>query len=284
MGVFEKIRRGCETSVVFMSTNLDRFKDDLKKLIHTGHRLQLAMKHECFPEKIEDFLKKELGEKTDEFIKELPRFSEKYQRWYSEAIALLRQLLPDRVPDFIRHYEKPKGRKDITNENYRIEDYLQGLNLTRGMEKIVGPDAAIPHIQQQLAIVEAAQARFDSSLFDIRQLVQADLLDSELVAAEELAKHKFLRAAGAVAGVVLERHLAQVCKDHQLTILKKNPTISDFNESLKAAEVIDVPQWRFIQHLADIRNLCDHGRKPDPTPEQVSDLLAGVKKITKTVY
>src|SRR6266700_1134803 len=147
MGVFEKIRRGCETSVVFMSTNLDRFKDD--------------------------------------FIKELPRFSEKYQRWYSEAIALLRQLLPDRVPDFIRHYEKPKGRKDITNENYRIEDYLQGLNLTRGMEKIVGPDAAIPHIQQQLAIVEAAQARFDSSLFDIRQLVQADLLDSELVAAEE---------------------------------------------------------------------------------------------------
>ncbi len=267
-----------------MGTNLERFKDDLKKLIHTGRRLELAIKHECFPETIEALLREELGEKTTEFLKELPRFNEKYQRWYSEALALLRQLLPDRVADFMRHYEKPKGRKDITNENYRIEDYLQGVNVTRGLEKIVGPNAAIPHIQQQLAIVEAAQARFDSSLFDIRQLVQADLLDSELVAAEELAKHKFLRAAGALAGVVLERHLAQVCKDHQLGIPKKNPTISDFNESLKAAEVIDVPQWRFIQHLADIRNLCDHGRKADPTAEHIIDLLAGVKKITKTVY
>lgn len=135
-----------------------------------------------------------------------------------------------------------------------------------------------------MAILRAAEARFDSSLFEIRQLVQADLLDSEVKAAEELLKHKFIRAAGAVAGVVLESHLGQVCGDHKLQPSKKNPTISDFNESLKAAGVIDLPQWRFIQHLADIRNLCDHGRKPDPTPEQVADLLAGVKKVTKSVY
>ena len=144
--------------------------------------------------------------------------------------------------------------------------------------------AAIPQFQQQIAIVEAAAARFESSLFEIRQLVQADLLDSEIEAAEELAKYKFVRAAGALAGVVLERHLAQVCVDHQITAGKKNPTIADFNESLKAGGVIDLPQWRFIQHLADIRNLCDHGRTPEPTSDQATDLIAGVKKVTKTVY
>lgn len=269
-----------------MSTNLDRFRNDVETLINTGRLLQIAIKLDCFPEKIQPMLKKQLGEESAEFIKKLPRFVEKYQGWYSEALALLRQLLPDRVQDFMRHYDKPKGRKEITNENYCIEDYLQGLNITQGIykEKVVGPDAAIPRFAQQLAIVEAAQVRFDSSLFEIRQLVQADLLDSELTAADELAKHKFVRAAGAMAGVVVERHLAQVCEDHQLTISKKNLTISDFNESLKAAGVIDLAQWRFIQHLADIRNLCDHGRKPDPTAEQVADLVAGVKKITKTVY
>lgn len=267
-----------------MSTNVERFKKDLDSLVNMGHRLRLAIKYECFPEKYEAAFQKQFGEKAAEFIKDLPKFDEKYQRWYSESLALVRQLLPDRLSDFIRHYEKPKARKTFTYENYRIEDYFQGLRVTQGTEKVAGPDGAISHVEQQVAILEAAEARFESSLFEIRQLVQADLLDSELNAAEELAKHKFFRAAGAVAGVVLEKHLAQVCQDHQVSIPKKNPTISDFNESLKAGGVVDVPQWRFIQHLADIRNLCDHGRKPDPTPEQVSDLLAGVKKVTKTVY
>jgi hypothetical protein len=86
------------------------------------------------------------------------------------------------------------------------------------------------------------RARFESSLFEIRQLVQADLFDSELEAAEELAKNKFTRAAGAVAGVVLERHLTEACGNHAINIAKKAPGISDLNDALKDAAVIDVPQ------------------------------------------
>jgi hypothetical protein len=128
------------------------------------------------------------------------------------------------------------------------------------------------------------KTRFESSLFDIRQLVQADLFDSELDAARELGKHKFTRAAGALAGVVLERHLAQVCDNHNIKMTKKAPNIADLNNALKEASVIDVPQWRFIQHLADIRNLCDHDKKSEPTVEQVDDLIAGVMKVTKTLF
>ncbi len=269
-----------------METNLERFKADLDLLINLGERLELSMQYECEPEEVKKQFKAQLKGKAEDYLKALPKFSIEYQRWYSEGLALLRQLLPDRVADFIRHYEKPKGRKEISYENYRIEDYLQGLIVTRGYPKetVVATSSAIPQFQQQLAIIQAAKARFESSLFDIRQLVQADLLDSEIDAAEVLAKHKFTRAAGALAGVVLERHLSQVCIDRKLATGKKNPTISDFNETLKVAGVIDLPQWRFVQHLADIRNVCDHSRAPEPTPEQVSDLLAGVKKATKTIY
>lgn len=269
-----------------MTSNIDRFKEDLSKLTKAGKSLHLAMQLVCFPEEFEAQLRGHLKDKADEIIEGLPDFESEYQRWYSEAQALLRQVLPDRVADFCRHYEKPKNRKDITYENYRIEDYLQGLRVTRGVhkEKVVGQDAAIPQFRQQLSIVEAAQSRFESSLFDIRRIVQADLMDSELEAAEHLAGSKFYRASGAVAGVVLERHLGQVCADHQISISKKNPTISDFNEALKAGGVIEVPQWRFIQHLGDLRNICDHARKPDPTHEQIADLLAGVKKIIKTIF
>lgn len=267
-------------------SNIEKYKKNLDLLIAKGEGLQFSIEAECLPEQFENAYKGEEGKEVRELVKALPSFTTSYQSWYSEAKAVIKQLLPDRLSDFVRLYEKPKSRKDITFENYRIEDYLQGLSVTRGWqkEKVVGPEAAIPHFRQQLAILKSVKARFESSLFDIRQLAQADMFDSELEAAKELAKNKFARAAGALAGVVLEKHLVQVCETHGLKISKKTPSISDINDALKKGDVIDTPQWRYVQHLADIRNLCDHSKKTDPTPEQVDDLVAGVMKVTKTIF
>lgn len=268
-----------------MTTNLDRFKNDLNKLIDKGGNLHNAIQMECFPKEVTKQIKEQYPDKAEKVISDIQSFSSEYQSWYSEAQSLIKKLLPDRLDDFTRFYEKPKGRKEITYENYRIEDYLQRLTVTRGYpkEKIVGPDAAIPQFRQQLAILKAVNARFESSLFDIRQLVQADLFDSELEAAKELNKNKYVRAAGALAGVVLERHLGQVCDSHNIKIKKKNLGIADLNNALKQNDIIDLVQWRFIQHLGDIRNLCDHNREVDPTQEQVYELISGTIKIIKTV-
>jgi hypothetical protein len=114
-----------------MPTNLEKYIKDLERLIAKGDLLLMAMQYECFPERIEEAL----GNKAEELIKSFPRFNDEYQAWYSEAKVVIKQLLPDRLSDFVRHYEKPKPRKDINYDNYRIEDYLQGLNVTRGWEK-----------------------------------------------------------------------------------------------------------------------------------------------------
>jgi hypothetical protein len=268
-----------------MISNLERYKKDLNALIRKGEGLHLAMLQEGAPEQFKRAAK-EFGKRAADIIKDLPSFSEDYQSWYSEAKMLIKQLLPERLADFVRLYEKPKSRKDITYENYRIEDYFQNLVVTHGPLDawVAGREAAIPHFQQQLAILKSVKTRFESSLFDIRQLVQADLFDSELDAAKELNKHKFTRAAGAVAGVVLERHLGQVCDNHEITITKKAPGIADLNNALKEESIIAVPDWRFIQHLADIRNLSDHDKNIEPTSEQVNDLIVGVMKVTKTLF
>ena len=180
-------------------------------------------------------------------------------------------------------YEKPKGRKSIGYENYVIQDYMQDLRVTLGGDVRADPSAALPQLYQQVAIVKAAKIRFESSLFEIRQLVQADLFDSELDAARELLRNKFYRGAGAIAGVVIEKHLRQVCDDHKITIIKKHPGIGDLNELLRLGAVIDVPQWRHISMLADIRSLCDHNKQTEPSKEQVSDLIDGTSKILKIV-
>ena len=269
-----------------MSSNLERYKKDLDALIMKGELLHLAMQRECFPDRVDRAYREQLGDRAKAALEALPSFLEEYQAWYSEAKILVRQLLPDRHSDFIRLYEKPKPRKGITFENYRVEDYLQGLKVIGGYPKdtIVGPDAAIPHFVQQLAILKSVKARFESSLFDIRQMVQADLFDSELDAAKELHKYRFVRAAGALAGVVLERHLKQICANHSIKVAKKAPTIADLNNALKDADVIEIPQWRFIQHLADIRNLCDHSKEKELTVEQVDDLIGGVMKVIKMLF
>ena len=116
----------------------------------------------------------------------------------------------------------------------------------------------------------------------------AEPFAAQVIAVAEQSGKGDLAAAtafeGAVARVVLEKHLLDVCKFHSLTIQKKHPTINDLNDLLKEAGVVDVPTWRPIQQLAGLRNQCVHGREPEPTSDQVDELIAGVNRIIHNVF
>ena len=210
-----------------------------------------------------------------------------YQRWYTESSEAIKQLLPDRLPEFKQLYMGDGRRKQLDSTTFNIQDWLNGVRAGSnwGGEKLFDDFTAVTmRFFNQLDILKSVEARFDSTLFDIKQFVQADLFDSELDTAGELASHGFLRAAGAVAGVVLEKHLGQVADNHNFKTRKKNPVISDFNDLLKDGGILDVPSWRQIQRLGDIRNLCTHNKQREPTGEEVEELINGVEKHTKTLF
>ena len=115
----------------------NRYKNDLDALLEKGERLHYAIIYECSRQEFVRTAEASLGDEAEEFIQTIQSFKDEYQPWYSEAKALVRQLLPDRLHDFTRYYEKPKTRKSITSENYTIEDYLQGLTVTAGVSKRV---------------------------------------------------------------------------------------------------------------------------------------------------
>lgn len=71
---------------------------------------------------------------------------------------------------------------------------------------------------------------------------------------------------------------------HKLKVGKKNPVISDYNELFKSESVYDVPMWRFVQRLGDLRNLAVHQKEREPTKDEMQDLIDGTKKIIKTVF
>ena len=93
----------------------------------------------------------------------------------------------------------------------------------------------------------------------------------------------FLRAAGAICGVIIEKHFAQVCNSRSIVLKKKDPTISDYNDAFKDS-IYDTIEWRRIQRLGDIRNLCDHNKGREPTKEEVEELIAGTDRVIKTIF
>jgi len=48
--------------------------------------------------------------------------------------------------------------------------------------------------------------------------------------------------------------------------------------------VIDVPAWRQIQRLADVRNLCNHSKHREPHKKEVDELIDGVDRIVRTLF
>ena len=227
----------------------ERIADELESLLEEGLQIQT-----------------ELGKKKER------KFRSDYQIWYTRALRVVQQLLPERLGEFTSLYHE----KDRI---YTIAWYLREPS-----PGISARNEAYMRFLQQYQILESAQTRLDDILTNIYGLVQAEILDSELDASTELWRTGHIRAAGTLAGVVLERHLAKVCSSRTLTTRKKKPTLSDWNDILKDANVYDIPTWRGIQLLTDIRNLCAHPGDRDPTKEEVDELIRGVERITKTIF
>ncbi len=206
-----------------------------------------------------------------------------YQAWYSQALKAVQQLAPDRYDEFRKFYETDPKRKSLVSSNYVIQDYLK-FRVIGGKDKdelYEGRHAAVA-IHNQLAILASLSTRIDSVLANIEAHLLASFQDAELSTARDLVKTS-PRAAGALAGVVLEDHLQKVANARGIKIAKKSPTIGDLNNPLKDAVAYDIPTWRKISCLADIRNLCSHKKSVEPKAEQVIELIDGVNWVIKNV-
>ena len=219
---------------------------------------------------------------TDDTIE----FGSNYQLWYSKAIKIVEALAPERLVEFKSYYLIDPKRKQLSAETYTIQDYVKGIGARTGVYNTPLWDVnncVQVRVMNQIQILASLETRIDSVIQDVTGHLFSELQDKELEAASQLMKIN-VRAAGALAGVVLERHLQRVAKSHGITLRKKAPAISDLNDPLKEKSVYGIPIWRKIQYLADLRNICSHQKSDEPTKEQVKELLDGVNSIVKTVF
>lgn len=109
-----------------MAANLDRFRTDLDRLTKQGDKLLLAMIKDSWSvgELARQLCRKLTEDETKKVVENLPDCNHGYEAWYSESLAVLRQILPDRTRNSIEFYEKSRSRKSIDYGNYIIQDYL----------------------------------------------------------------------------------------------------------------------------------------------------------------
>lgn len=118
-----------------MESNLEKYKNDLNKLIEEGELLKKALIKEQ---------ESKNNTKNKDNIEINYSFADNYQTWYSESLNLIKIILPDRFNDFKKLYEK-NG----------IEKYLLDSN------HLFWNDNTINLFNQQLSILKSAQSSLD---------------------------------------------------------------------------------------------------------------------------
>jgi len=125
-------------------------------------------------------------------------------------------------------------------------------------------------LKQLAAVFMAAKEDFEGGyLISFRNLVQAEVFDSELDQSRELLAGNYKVAAAVIAGVVLETTLRQMCLDRNLPIGKLDRMNADL---AKAGRYNSLVQKR-ITALADLRNQAAHGHAAAFTNVDVADMI-----------
>ena len=196
-----------------------------------------------------------------------------YHQWYASILALIEANMPSRLNEVIGLHERDHRKKD---GEQRIVDYLNHGRFSETEQYRIAQ-----YITQLAAIVCSIPHYMESRLFDIEIAVANHYVGDQLREAEILLKAGHVRAAGAIAGVLLERHLRLLCDHHTPPITYGvKDGISKLNDKLRDATVFDTIQWRKVQWMGDVRNECDHQKTSEPRREDIEALIGEVRKFT----
>lgn len=126
------------------------------------------------------------------------------------------------------------------------------------------------------AIFLAAKEDFEGGyLSSLKNLVQAEVFDSELEQAKELLSNGYKLAAAVICGVVLETALRDLCSSN----LIQHGKLDTMNAQLAKAGVYNKLQQKRITAIADIRNNAAHGKPEEFSDSDVENMIRDVESF-----
>src|SRR5215813_3438155 len=137
----------------------------------------------------------------------------------------------------------------------------------------------LAHFGQQIRILSAVRDGLEYVLADLQGTIYGDVENHVLVAVHRLSQYGHHRAAGALAGVLLEIHLAHIAAKYRVAMGAKSPDITMLNTALKRGGIYDGESWRSIQRLAALRDDWVDTARRDPTVDELTAFLHEVQTV-----
>ena len=207
-------------------------------------------------------------------------FEVAYQRWYSRALPLMKQLALDRYIEFQSYYLVDPRYGWYNSGAYVIQDYFRGRESVD--EDFDGRPDTVRCFKNQLAILKSVSDRLAWGEMDTADQAERGMQLAFLETARKLMDINE-RAAGALAGTVLETYLKDLTTKHKLKFRKQAPPLREYIDALHTAKVLDIPAHSQATWLAEI---SDRSRAPgeSPTKPQVRDLIDGTHWLITNVF
>lgn len=262
------------TEINSLETLADKIEKDMKKLLPEAHVIGSEAATNIYLLRFLDFI----GDSWD-----LQRETMKnYEKWYAMSLLFVQQYVPEKQNEFTSYYSVTRNDelsiKELLQFKRRKEDYIRGSDLQETVASFKGEVLRdfIGKFDRQRHILLTIPGIVKIKELSIRGIIFTTFIDREIDEAVYLFEKGHPRAAGAIAGVALEQHLRFLCDKYDLDYGKKD-TIEPLVQKLYKNEKIDRTQLTQIQHLASIRDKCDH--PSEISASEVKELIERVKKI-----
>ena len=208
-----------------------------------------------------------------ELAQQLVELERTRQTKYSEFSGSYEQVDPELMLNWC-----VKARSLLSNACGKESEHYQSFVKAEEPSSYGGTYETFKRIR---AVFGAAREDFEGGyLVAIRNLVQAEIADSELDQARELHKSGYSSAAAVVAGVVLETTLRTLCDSHNVPHGKLDKMNSDL---AKAGQYNSLMQKR-VTALAAIRNSAAHGKTNEFTVSDVEAMIADVERFAQASF
>ena len=130
------------------------------------------------------------------------------------------------------------------------------------------------------AVFKAAKEDYEGGyLNSVKNLIHAEVFDSELEQASELLDSGYSSAAAVIAGVVLETTIRNLCLKQGIEVGK----LEKMNADLTKADTYNILQQKRITALAAIRNSAAHGKTEEFSKEDVKAMIVEIERFVASI-
>ncbi|QVR69611.1 HEPN domain-containing protein [Acinetobacter sp. BHS4] len=155
------------------------------------------------------------------------------------------------------------------------------IHFTAFKRQLSGSSDTPKRLRQLIPILNAAYDDLKNGfLITFKQIVQAEVFDSELEQAKSLLESGYKNAAAVIAGVVLETAIKELCLNNGIDIERKR--LTQLSDDLAKAGIYNKLQQKQITALADIRNNAAHGDYDEFTKEDVERMISDIERFLLT--